>query len=275
MDSSRQHGAHRGAHIWAIVLCLILLSAPEAWGQADYRNLDPGRPMAIEDAQPIEFRAFELSLGPRYVRGRAGGGEATVEPEIKWGFRKDWQIGISGEYDMLGENRAAQGFTDTQLHLLYNVNQESLTLPALALRPELTIGAGPLGSQALHEGLKVIVSRSFARNRLHLNGAYAGGPDEPVGRGGDLVNRYRYGIAYERTFPLEFLVLLTDVYVHKPIDGQPEDVMFDLGARRQLTPTLVVDAGLTAGAPDHDHALGVTLGLSYVFSYRGLFPTGS
>lgn len=59
-----------------------------AFGQADYRNLDPGRPIAIEDAYPIEFRAVELQLGiPSVQPGRRGQG-AFVRAGIKVGVCK-------------------------------------------------------------------------------------------------------------------------------------------------------------------------------------------
>ena len=56
-----------------LLLFLGLALAPQARAQADYRNLAPGRPLAIEDAQPIEFRALEFELGvPRFTRERGG-----------------------------------------------------------------------------------------------------------------------------------------------------------------------------------------------------------
>lgn len=42
-------------------MVLAVLAAPVGTqAQADYRNLDPGRPIAVEDAQPVEYRALEL-----------------------------------------------------------------------------------------------------------------------------------------------------------------------------------------------------------------------
>ncbi|MGH7274614.1 MAG: hypothetical protein ACREIQ_09185, partial [Nitrospiria bacterium] len=250
-----------------------LLWASGSMAQSDYRNLDTGRPIAIEDAQPIEFRAFEFQVGiPRYSRGDRDW-ELSFEPEIKWGIAKDWQFGISGENATLQNGRTTNSFRDTQFHLLYNLNQESLTLPSSAFRPEVTLGTGALGSQSEHAALKAIVSRSFGMNRLHLNGSYTIGPTEAPGRGGGLVNRYLYGIAYERTFPIEFLVLLADLYALKPIDGSSTEINVDLGTRLQLIPTLVLDAGIFTGAIKDGPDIGFTIGLSYVFSFRGLFPT--
>lgn len=257
-------------HLLFIFVAVLGIST-SAFGQADYRNLDPGRPIAIEDAYPLEFRALELQIGiPRYSR-EEGGKALSFEPELKWGFAKDWQFGISGENTTLRDGGTTNSFRDTQLHLFYNLNQESFTIPAIAFRPELTFPTGALGSENVHAALKAIVSKSIGMNRVHLNGSYTAGPTEATGRGGELVNRYFYGIAYERTFPIEFLALLADVYAVKPIAGGPTEVIADLGTRYQLTPFWVLDAGLFTGlreGPD----FGFTVGLSYVFSFRGLFP---
>lgn len=255
------------------ILTLILGAAMPAFGQADYRNLDPGRPIVIEDAQPIEFRAFEFQFGiPRYSRNSDGGSELSFEPELKWGFAKDWQAGVGGEYAVVREGETSGSFRDTQLHLFYNLNQEDRALPAIAFRPELTLGTGELGSDHPHGGLKVIVSKTIGLNRIHLNGSYTFGPKELPGRGGDRVNRNLYGIAYERTFPTEFFVVVADLYSVAPIDGRRREIIYDLGARVQLTPTWVVDAGLFQALRAEHLDFGVTLGVSYVFSFRGLFP---
>ncbi len=248
-----------------------------ARAQGDYRNLDPGRPIAVEDAQPIEFRAMESQYGiPRFTRERRGQWIFSLEPEFKWGIFKDTQFGFSSEYVAAHEaGHTVVTQRDEQIHLLYNFNQETRTLPAFALRPELIVRSGGLGSQHEHCALKGIVSKTFGANRVHLNGSYTVGPTARPGRGGELVNRYFYGAAYEHTLPLRFLVLLADVYARKPIDHSRTEVVFDLGTRVQLTPTWVLDAGLSSGAlrPSVGPDIGFTFGLSHSFTFRWLYPT--
>lgn len=256
----------------SIFIFLASLSAP-AFGQADYRNLDPGRPITIEDAQPIEFRAFEFSFGSRYGRHQEGY-ELSFEPELKWGFAKNWQVGVSGERAVLDDGQRTNVLAGTEFHFLYNLNQEDFDLPAIAFRPELTFGTGDLGTDHPHGALKVIVSKTFGFNRVHLNGSYTIGPTEISGRGGDLVNRYLYGIAYERTAPIEFFVLLFDLYAAAPIDGGRREIIYDLGTRIQMTPTWVFDAGFFHAIRSEDLDFGVTAGFSYVFSPRSIFPKG-
>lgn len=261
--------------------CLLLLlgaglPAPAARAQADYRNLSPGRPIAVEDAQPIEFRALEVELGvPRFSREARGAWLYALEREVKWGVWKDMQLGFTSEFVIArADSRTVAAARDSQLHLLYNLNQETRRLPAIAIRPELAIRGGGLGSRHEHGALKLIVSKTMGRNRLHFNGSYAVGPTERPGRGGELVSRAFYGAAYERTLPLHFVVLLAGVYARKPIDHAETQVVTDFGARVQLTPRWVLDAGVSTGLkPQAGPDVGFTFGLSYTFSFRGLFPT--
>lgn len=257
------------------VLIMVALASP-AWAQADYRNLDAGRPIAVEDAQPVEFRALEFQFTvPRFARARSGHWHYGFETEFKWGAFKDTQVGVTSE-TVVAREAGDTVFTsrEVQIHALYNFNQETRRMPAVAIRPELIIGTGGLGSQHEHGALKVIVSKTIRQNRLHFNGSYTAGPTEQTGRGGDLVSRFFYGAAYERTLPLKFLVLVADVYARKPIDHSPTEVVFEFGTRVQLSPTWVLDAGVATGQlrPSVGPEVGFTFGLSRSFSFRGLFP---
>jgi hypothetical protein len=262
----------------AIAAALLLLCASSANAQADYRNLDTGRPIAVEDAQPIEYRGLESQWSiPRFTRERRGHWLVSIEPEFKWGAWKNLQFGLSSEYVIVRDvDRTIITSRDRQVHLLYNFNHESPRMPALAIRPEISIRTGGFGSQHEHAGVKLIASKTFHSNRIHINGSYTAGPTERRGRGGDLVSRYFYGIAYERTSPLDFVVLLADVYARKPIDHSPTEVVLEMGARVQIAPAWVLDVGFFTGAlrPSVGPDFGFIFGLSRSFSYRFLHPKG-
>jgi hypothetical protein len=258
-------------------LLLAGILAPAAlWAQSDYRNLDAGRPIAVEDAQPIEYRALESQWGlPHFVRQRSGSWLVAAEPELKLGLLKNLQAGFSSEYVAARDGgNTIVAARDRQFHVLYNFNQETRRLPAIAVRPELAVQSGGLGSGNLHGSLKWLVSKTVGFNRVHVNGSYTIGPTALPGRGGELVNRFFYGAAYERTLPLKFLVVLADVYARKPIDGSATEVVFEAGVRLQLAPRWVLDAGVETGKlrPSVGHKFGFTFGLSRSFSFRFLQP---
>lgn len=261
----------------ALSLALATLAGvSSARAQAEYRNLDAGRPIAVEDAQPTEFRAIEIQFGiPRFSRERRGHWSFSLERELKFGLGKDLQFGYSSELvSARSPGNTVFAARDSQLHLLYNFNQETRRRPAIAIRPEVAIRGGGLGSQHEHGALKLIISKTIHRNRLHLNGSYTVGPTAAPGRGGELVNRFFYGAAYERTLPLKFLVLLADVYARKPMDHAATQVVLEFGTRVQLDPRWTLDAAVSTGAlrPSAGPDVGFTFGLSRSFSFRWLFP---
>jgi hypothetical protein len=259
----------------SVSMLLALACATIAQAQGDYRNLDAGRPIAVEDAQPVEFRALEMQLGiPKFTRESKGHWVYAIERETKIGLWKNLQAGYSSEIVIARrDGNTVLTSRDSQLHLLYNFNQETRHMPAIAIRPELAIRSGGLGSRHEHGALKLIASKTVNRNRFHVNGSYTIGPTEVNGRGGDLVNRFFYGAAYERTFPLQFVVLLVDVYARKPIDHAKTQVVFDVGTRVQLTPKWVLDASVSAGLrPSAGPDYGLAFGLNRHFSFRWLFP---
>ncbi len=260
----------------ALIALSAAISAFPAFAQADYRNLDAGRPIAVEDAQSIEYRAMEFQFTvPRFTRERRGNWHYGFETEFKWGILKDTQFGVTTETVVARDaGETTTSSRDVQLHVLYNFNQETRHLPAIAIRPELVIGTGALGARHEHGGLKLLVSKTIRRNRLHFNGSYTVGATEALGRGGDLVNRFFYGAAYERTLPLKFMVLLVDVYARKPIDHGPTEVVLEFGTRVQLNPVWVLDTGISTGQlrPSVGPDVGFSFGLSRSFSFRSLFP---
>jgi hypothetical protein len=259
-------------------LFLVLVSSSTlpalARAQADYRNLSSGRPITIEDAQPVEYRAIEFEFGLlRFAREHRGEWLFSLEPEFKLGLFKNTQVGYATH--LVAQREPANtvfAASDSVFHLLYNLNQETRRLPAISIRPELAIRTGGLGARHEHGGLKLLVSKTVRANRFHFNGGCTFGDTESSGRGGELVSRCIVGAAYERTLPLRFMVLLVDVTARKPIDGGKTQVLFEAGARIQLNPAWVLDAGISTGQlrPSVGPDVAFTIGLTRAFSFRWL-----
>src|SRR5919109_166308 len=71
-----------------------LLTHP-AVAQTDYYNTDAGRPIRIEDAYPVERRAFEIQAAPlRLERARGGLYHWGIEPELAFGILPRTQIEV-------------------------------------------------------------------------------------------------------------------------------------------------------------------------------------
>jgi hypothetical protein len=83
-------------------------------------------------------------------------------------------------------------------------------------------------------------------------------------------------LAADRTFLRQSLLLVGELGVLEATANAPTDVTAALGVRYQLTPTLVLDAGVSRRlAADAGPDLGLTLGLTHAFAAAGLMPSGA
>jgi hypothetical protein len=135
--------------------------------------------------------------------------------------------------------------------------------------------AFPVGSLAGNEtqaAVKAILTRSWGRNRLHLNAAYRFGPDSaPAVVEG--LERWWCGAALDRTLFRQSLLVVAEVYARRPVESAPVEVNAALGLRWQWRPSTVFDIGLSRRLQDDvgpDYAL--TFGISNAFAIAGLMP---
>lgn len=253
----------------------VLASAPPvARAQTDYRNLDDGRPVATEDAYPVERYAFELMLPYRFDAERAGADAHLVAPRIEYGAFRNAQLGLEARFG--GVDRAAGsdwGLAGLQVSGLYDFNTESAALPALALRADGFVPAGNLAGDAFRLTLGAIATRSWGATRAHLNGAVslgsddAGALEEPA--------RWRASAALDHTFIRRSLLVVGEVLTRQRLDGAPVEVEASAGIRWQWRPTLVLDAGLSRRLGAHGPDIGITIGVSHVFAVAALMPGGA
>lgn len=262
---------------WQAALAAFVLVAGVPRGaraQIDYRNLDDDRPTLVEDAYPVERFAFEFLAPYRVERGRGGRTVHAFIPELEFGLLRNLQVGLKAPIagtDAPGTS-TTWGLSGLRVFALYNFNTESPALPAIALRLD---GFAPVGSHGGAGGagsVKAIATRSFGRNRVHLNGAL--GLGRPTTRatieGGE---RWWYGAAVDRTLFRHSVLVVAEIVAIRPEAADRVAVNTAVGLRWQWNPVTVLDLGLTRGlrrglGPD----IGVTFGLSRAFGIRALMP---
>ncbi len=261
------------AALAAAVLCTAA-SPRGAQAQIDYRNLDDDRPTHVEDAYPLERYAFELITPYRVVRGRGGQTLHALIPEVEYGLLRNAQIGVKLPVAALDEGGAATwDLSGARLFALYNLNTESRILPALSVRSDLVLRVGSHGGDATRGSVKVLATRSFGRNRLHLNAEYGFGDGATALVEG--TDRWWYGAALDRTLFRHSALLVAEVYALRDADGTPVEVNASVGVRYQWAPTVVLDLGVARGlrsnlGPDFEF----TFGLSRAFALPWLMPRG-
>lgn len=241
--------------------------------QIDYRNLDHERPVATEDAYPVERHAFELLLPFRSERERGGERLHLIPVEVEYGIFDNAQVGVGlplGAVDAM-ESDTEWGLAGLELFGLYNFNTEGPALPALSIRADVSLPVGSLSSEHTRVSLKGIATRSWGLTRLHFNaGRSFGSEDEP---GVEFAPRWSYSLALDRTLFRQSLLLVGELLAQRAVSGSPVEVNAGIGMRYQLSPTFVLDVGVARRlrsrvGPDY----GLTIGLSHVFGLSWLMP---
>lgn len=268
------------ARLWfglvRIFLGISLFLPARVTAQTDYFNTEANRPVRIEDAYPLERYAFELQLSPlRLSRFNGGEYEVQIDPKISYGIlpRTYIELGLPLEYADRGDEGGTFGFAGLDFTAFYNLNTETLSLPAFALAGALLI---PLGSQApghVYPSFTTIMTRSFRFGRIHVNGQYTFGPasDDDDGDSGS-PSRWLAGVAIDKTLPLKSALLAMDVYLEEPIaNNQDLRLVAEAGARYQLNPGFTIDLGIgrTLTALEGWH---LNFGVSRAFAIRSLMP---
>lgn len=220
--------------------------------QTDYYNTSAGRPLRIEDAQPIEFRAIEFDVAPlRLERVRAGSYRWAVHPEVGVGVlpRTQVQLGIPLAY-VDAPARRERGLAGIELSVLHSLNAET-SIPGLALAGDLFMPVGALAGDEIYATLRGIVTRTLPWARFHINAEMTAGsePDAEDGATDEAAHvdasRWLVGISADKPFPLRSLLVGAEVFAEQPIvESASVGWSAGAGARYQLSPRWAIDAGV-------------------------------
>ncbi|HEU4829709.1 MAG TPA: hypothetical protein VFT04_11005 [Gemmatimonadales bacterium] len=251
-----------------------------AFAQIDYRNLDEGRPVRTEDAYPVERHSFELVVPYIYENERGPGRSHLVAPELAYGIAANTMVGLKLPFTALDGGAGVDtrwGFGGPRFFGLYNFNTESPKLPAFALRADASIPFGNLAGDHVSGALSAIATRSWGRTRAHINATVGLGPEPAVSEALPVhaMPSWGAGAALDRTFLRSSLVVIAELTLREAIGETITEVSAGLGARMQLTPTLVLDAGLERRLTrEAGTDIGLTIGLTHAFALAGLMPAG-
>lgn len=225
--------------------------------------------MQIEDAHPVERRAFEIQAAPlRLERSHTGAYHWGIEPELAYGVlpRTSIEVGLPFAFiDAGGERRS--GLSGIHLSAFHNLNAET-SIPALAISAAVLLPVGSLAADEAYTSVKGIMTRTFTWARFHVNGEYTFGSridagDEPVA-GAAEISSWLAGLAVDRTFPLEALLITAEVYAREPIHADEElEWNTGVGLRYQLDPRFNIDGGIGRRLTGEDRGWYVTFGTAY------------
>ena len=118
-------------------------------------------------------------------------------------------------------------------------------------------------------GLKAIATRSWGALRAHANASVTPTSDEP---GPAAEPEWSASLAVDRTFFRSSLLMLGELGVLQEPGVAATEAAVAAGVRYQLTPTLVLDAGLRRRLGSAGPDLGVTVGVAHAFGLAALHP---
>ena len=245
-------------------------AAPLA-AQTDYYNTGTGRPLRIEDAHSVEFRAIEMNVAPlRLERGRGGAYRWSVHPEVGLGVLPRTQIdaGLPLVYADAPPGASRIGLAGVELGALHNLNAET-SIPAMAVGADVFLPVGSLAGDDAYVTFKGIVTKTVTWARFHANAQLTAGPSltpvegvtEPQHTD---ASRWLVGLAADRTFPLRSLLIGAEVFAEQSVDPSAT-VAWNAGggARLQLTPRWTLDGGLGRRFSGQHQTWYVTLGSAF------------
>src|SRR5499427_10396259 len=121
---------------WRAIACmaLVMSGARETIAQTQFEDLEPQRPVAVQDAQAIERYAFELEIAPAAI---GPGGQATygLATTLAWGPLPRTQVEISAPVASAPGTSGARksGLAGLTVGALYALTTETLSMPAIAV----------------------------------------------------------------------------------------------------------------------------------------------
>jgi hypothetical protein len=148
---------------------LLLLAATRGAAQL-LSDLEVERPLAIEDARPVSYRAFSGSVDWTYNVRQAGLNDHGPGFSLLYGAARGLELGGSVRYVTRPGRNALRGISsgDIELHALYALKTETAGWPALSLKAGVEFPTG-LDSKGTDLHMSALATRSFERFRVHAN----------------------------------------------------------------------------------------------------------
>lgn len=261
----------RGSAAARVLFLLLLPAAFPSLSSAQFlSDLEPERPIAIEDARPIPHRAIAAGVDFTYnVRPEKFGDDIGPGFSLLYGAARGLELGAALRYVTRPNRNALRGISsgDLEVHALYGIAAESARRPAIAVRLGFQFPTG-LDSRGTDLNLSALATRSFDAFRLHGNLRWI--------RLGDTLPTEKAD-RFEAALGLDFLpsrrgstdtILIAGVSMRSsPVVDGDTILVAEIGARRRVGAQSVFFAGIgseAAGESDRVR-LRMRVGVSRVF----------
>jgi hypothetical protein len=152
-----------------MLFAALLLTATKGNAQL-LSDLEVERPLAIEDARPISYRAFSGSVDWTYNVRQDRLNDHGPGISLLYGAAPGVEVGGSVRYVTRPGRNALRGISsgDIDLHALFSLKTETADWPALALKAGVEFPTG-LDSKGTDLHMSALATRSFDLFRVHAN----------------------------------------------------------------------------------------------------------
>lgn len=250
------------------VVILFLLIVPTVVWALDHDNLDPNRPIAIEDAYVVPKGEIGVEGGLLFSDRKRGDSRLVFQPQLIIGALNNTQLELSSDVStdprsVVGDDKSG----NLTVGALYNFNTETLSLPAFAARVQLGFPTG-VNAKGVDTAVTGVMTRSFGQWRTHLNVGYTvlGSP-----QGQERTGTYRVvaAVSYPLGYPTSFRdTIIANVFTRQSdLVGQRNPTGVGIGLRHQVSSRVVADIGIGSElfGPADRSVFFSTIGLSVGF----------
>jgi len=260
--------------------------------QTDFLNTDGGRPLHVQDALSIEWKAIELQLAPFKVeRGVSGKWYGEMEPELAIGLFPRTHLSLGLPIRQLDTPRVGRGIervaalAGAHLSLFHQLNLET-SLPAFAVRAETWLPVGPFAPARAYPAITGIATKTLSALgpvRVHANVTRTLGnapprPDvciaifppvcPPADTDGE-VPRWLAGVAMDRAFPLHSTLIGAELTARQSVHNEePVAWRIGTGVRHQFSARFVLDGGVSRQIGGDDAHWAFTVGSALAIGTR-------
>lgn len=235
---------------------------------ADHSNLEEGLPTELTDSKPIGYLGRELQFYTRYERGHDGVDSLRLVPRIEIGWPRDFQLSVEAP-SIFGEIEP-DGFGDVTFEGFWNINQETLVIPAFALAGTVQAPTGQ-ESYGVDPAIKFVftktispkntIGRNYVLHQIHGNALWQFNDNQ---KAGERNGRYKAVLGYSTAINNVTLFII-DYVREQEMENDVNINLVEFGIRRQITPFAVLSLGAGFGIAQQSPDVRTTLGLQMSF----------
>lgn len=246
-----------------------LILAARLAGAQLLSNLERERPVSVEDARPVPYRALSGSADWTYSLRTGSLNDYGPGFSVLYGAMRGLEVGAAMRWVTRPERNANRGIAsgDLMIHALYQLSEETSSMPALSGRIGVQFPTG-LDSKGTDVELAALATRSFDTFRAHANFRYTRlgatvsteRPERIEGVGGiDFIPGAR-GLT-------DTLVIADAAVRSNPVVGGSAIISVEIGARRRIgSQTFLFGGAASEVTGRHDRArLRLRFGLTHFY----------